>query len=174
MVSPFPGLRAYAPVKTPLFSLSPTFRDTTSRDATSRLYAPTSCLRSAVVTRSTMGCSGASTRYVAPYSVSGRVVNTAIFWPPGTSKTSSAPSERPIQFAWGVRVEGDQSSVARWSSRRSAYPVILKNHWSSERCSTGVSQRSHLPAITCSLARTVLSLGHQLTDARFRYARPAL
>ena len=42
------------------------------------------------------------------------------------------------------------------------------------RCSTTESHRSHKPSITCSFARTVLQLGHQLTAARLRSARPAL
>ena len=38
-------------------------------------YRATSSLCDAIVTSSTSGCSGASTMYVAPNSVSGRVVN---------------------------------------------------------------------------------------------------
>ena len=36
-----------------------------------------------------------------------------------------------------------------------------------ERCGTTVEQRSQWPLMTCSLARTVLSNGHQLTAAAF-------
>ena len=49
------------------------------------------------------------------------------------------------------------------SSSRSAYSVILKYHWVSTRRMTSVPQRSHFPAMTCSLASTVWSSGHQLT-----------
>src|SRR5690606_21692411 len=46
------------------------------------------------------GCSGASTMYVAPKSVSGRVVKTRMRSSglPATAKSTSAPSDRPIQF----------------------------------------------------------------------------
>jgi hypothetical protein len=60
--------------------------------------------------------------------VSGRVVYTGIRAPDGVSKTSSAPSERPIQFACIIRVDSDQSNVFRFSSKRSANFVIVKNH----------------------------------------------
>jgi hypothetical protein len=107
--------------------------------------------------------------YVAPKSVSGRVVKTVIRWPPGVANTSSAPSDRPIQFVWRRRVEADQSSVSRLARSRSAYCVIRKNHCSSTRCSTFTSGwRSQKPLMTCSLASTVLQAGHQFTAPRLR------
>src|SRR5215813_1137868 len=118
---------------------------------------------------------------VAPKSVSGRVVKTVIergdeatgddatglLSPVATGNAISAPSERPSQFRCAVRVVSDQSIVSRFLSSRSAYSVIRKNHCSRKRCSTTAPQRSQRPFSTCSLASTVLSLGHQLTAARF-------
>ena len=103
---------------------------------------------------------------MAPYSVSGRVVNTVT----GSSRPSivnctSAPSLRPIQLRC-ISSTGSghlPSSAAMSSSSRSAYSVILKYHWVRTRRTTSEPQRSHLPAITCSLASTVWSTGHQLT-----------
>ena len=60
------------------------------------------------------------------------------------------------------------------ASRRPAYSVMRKNHCSRTRCSTLAPHRSHSPAMTCSLASTVLSIGHQLTAAAFLYASPRL
>ncbi len=140
---------------------------------------------------------------LAPNTVSGRVVNTSMAASsapaappcsraaPGpaapapdatsarvgggevTGKRSRAPSERPIQFRWAVLVVSDQSIQSRSSRSRPAYSVILKNHWLRNRVPTGVPQRSHAPAITCSLASTVLQEGHQLTGASFFSASPA-
>ena len=110
---------------------------------------------------------------VAPKMVSARVVNTRIASPPAWSaigKSISAPSDRPSQLRWAVTVVSDQSILvlsSRSLSSRSAYSVIRKNHCSSVRCSTTVSQRSQRPLMTCSLASTVLSYGHQLTAAAF-------
>ena len=47
---------------------------------------------------SSSGCSGERTMYVAPNSVSGRVVNTVISSPNVEPKRTSAPVERPIQL----------------------------------------------------------------------------
>ncbi len=72
---------------------------------------------------------------VAPKSVSGRVVNTSIISPPAVTERGSAglgsaspasmtgnrrvaPSLRPIQFCWALRVLSDQSMCSRLSSRR--------------------------------------------------------
>ncbi len=60
---------------------------------------------------------------VAPNTVSGRVVNTRMASPPSTAKSSSAPSERPIQFRCAVVVVSDQSIFvrsSRFASSRSA------------------------------------------------------
>ena len=72
------------------------------------------------------------------------------------------------------KVAVDQSMWSRFFRSRSAYSVILKNHWRMCRCSTGVTHRSHSPAITCSLASTVMQEGHQLTGASFCTASPRL
>ncbi|CSA89409.1 Uncharacterised protein [Vibrio cholerae] len=50
--------------------------------------------------------------------------------------------------------------------------MILINHCGISFCSTGVSQRQQQPSSTCSLARTVWSFGHQLTDEVFLYTKP--
>ena len=103
------GFVAKKPVKTPVFSSAPA-RSSPRFAADFRTYARNSSAfgeRSA--SRSTRGCSGASTKNVAPKSVSGRVVKT------GTSMSSSsirnrisAPSERPIQLRWIVFVRSGQ------------------------------------------------------------------
>ena len=84
---------------------------------------------------STSGCSGASTMYVAPKSVSGRVVNTvmtASSWP-STVKSTSAPSLRPIQLRCMRLIESVQSSWSRSASSRSAYAVMRNIHCFSGR-----------------------------------------
>ena len=118
-----PGFRAWPPVNTPVFSRSPTLRDTRSRDATAVRYATTSARCSAVTNWSTSGCSGASTMKVAPNSVSGRVVKTRIGSPAVAANSISAPSLRPIQLRCAVAVVSDQSifdGSSRWASSRSA------------------------------------------------------
>jgi hypothetical protein len=65
---------ANAPVKTPLLSRSPTFRETRSFAAVAARYASTASRWPLVVIRSSSGCSGATTMKVAPKIVSGRVV----------------------------------------------------------------------------------------------------
>ena len=103
--------------------------------------------------------------YVAPYSVSGRVVNTRISRPATGAalwKTTSAPSLRPIQLRCMATVEAGQSSSSRSASRRSAYLVMRSSHWRRSLRTTGLPQRSHRPWLTSSLARPVLSTGHQL------------
>ena len=84
---------------------------------------------------------------------------------PSTANWTSAPVDRPIQFRCMVSTRSGQlpSSAASSASSRSAYSVILKYHWVSTRRTTSVPQRSHRPLMTCSLASTVWSLGHQLT-----------
>ena len=150
-------------MKTP--SLSFVCRSSTERVPALSTYARTSSFASF----STSGCSGASTKNVAPNSVSGRVVKTGMSMSSSSSrKSTSAPSERPIQLRWIVFVFSGQSIRARSSSSWSAYAVIRKNHCTMFRAMTGVPQRSHLPSITYSLATTVWSFGHQLTGASLR------
>ena len=106
------------------------------------------------------------TKNVAPYSVSGRVVNTVTGSSrPSMTNLTSAPSLRPIQLRCISRIGSGQlpSSPAMSASSRSAYSVILKYHWVSRRRTTSAPHRSHRPAMTCSLASTVWSTGHQLT-----------
>ena len=66
--------------------------------------------------------SGASTMKVAPHNVSGRVVKTSMLsLRPSIVKTTSAPSERPIQFRWIVLMWSDQPcSCSNPSSSRCA------------------------------------------------------
>src|SRR5262245_27066947 len=82
-----------------------------------------------------------------------------------TAKRIVAPSLLPIQFAWVFFVDCDQSIQDRLDSSRSTYRATRKNHSDSKRCGTGVLHRSHAPAITCWLARTVWRQGHQLNGA---------
>ena len=76
-----------------------------------RAYARTSSAWSVPsISRSTSGLSGASTKYVAPNSVSGRVVKTGMSRSSAsTRKSTSAPSERPIQSLWIFFVRSGQS-----------------------------------------------------------------
>ena len=127
-------------MNTPVFSFD-VFRVTTSCLPARSTYACTAWRCSSLASWSTTGCSGASTRYVAPNTVSGRVVNTRIST--GVAETSpdipaltvalpayaitsctgkaiSAPSDFPIQFRCAVRVLSDQSSRSRFDSRRPA------------------------------------------------------
>jgi hypothetical protein len=96
-------------------------------------YASTAARCSLVVMRATIGCSGATTMYVAPNSVSGRVVNTvSVASGPSTSaslKSASAPSERPIQWRCMSSTLADHSSSSRSVSSRSAYAVMRSIHW---------------------------------------------
>ena len=67
---------------------------------------------------STSGCSGASTKKVAPKTVSGRVVKTGTSMSSSSIRnSSSAPSERPIQLRWIVFVRSGQS-ISSWSSQQ--------------------------------------------------------
>ena len=71
--------------------------------------------------RATSSCSGASTKNVAPKSVSGRVVKTVTSSPHSSIRKSiSAPSERPIQLRWRALIDSGQSTVSRSSSSASA------------------------------------------------------
>ena len=67
--------------------------------------------------RSTSGCSGASTKKVAPKSVSGLVVKTGIVSPSSSSSNStSAPSDRPIQWRWAATTRSGHRSAEKSSS----------------------------------------------------------
>ena len=67
--------------------------------------------------RSTSGCSGASTKNVAPKSVSGRVVKTGIVSPSSSSSNStSAPLDRPIQCRWAATTRSGHRSAEKSSS----------------------------------------------------------
>src|SRR4051812_25017661 len=91
-----------------------------------------------------------------------------------TSKSTYAPSLRPIQLRCMVRTfSGQPSSCSSPALSSSAYLVVRKNHCSSSRCSTGVvSWRQQHPPTTCSFASTVAHSGHQFTSAFLRYASP--
>ena len=103
--SPLTGLIAWAPSATPVLARSVDRRSISVCAARlgrrRRRRPPVDPGGSA---SGTSGCSGARTMKVAPNSVSGRVVNTRIRSPPGwcssgaTSKSISAPSDRPIQL----------------------------------------------------------------------------
>src|SRR5450830_2123645 len=99
--------------------------------------------------------------YVAPNSVSGRVVKTvSASSRPCSPKSTSAPSLRPIQLVCMSLICSGQSIVPRSSSRRCAYSVMRRYHCSRFFLVTSLPQRQHLPCSTCSLARMVLQLGH--------------
>ena len=81
-------------------------RATSARKAATRARSSASA-----ITWSTSGCSGASTAYVMPNTVSGRVVNTRIFSSerPATGRSNSAPSLLPIQLRCIVLTRSGQS-----------------------------------------------------------------
>ena len=175
MRSPFTGLTTSRPSGTPVFWRSSSARSSAVARADSLTYSRTACSCSVPsARRSTIGCSGARTKKVAPKSVSGRVVKTGKSISSSSQrKITSAPSERPIQFRCIVTTfSGHDSSRSKSSRSCCAYSVIRKNHCSSLRCSTSVPQRSQCPSITCSLASTVWSFGHHCTGASWRWARP--
>ena len=89
---------------------------------------------------------------------------------PSTGKVTWAPSDRPIQLRCALMTRSGQVGArsSRSSSSSWAYSVILKYHWVSSRLVTSLPQRSHRPSITCSLASTVWSNGHQLTGLFLR------
>ncbi len=99
-------------MKTPVFSSS-VARSSPRLAAVRRAYS----LTSSVPNSSTNGCSGATTKNVAPYSVSGRVVKTSMSRSSSsTRKMISAPSLRPIQLRWIVIVRSGQSAPSKRSS----------------------------------------------------------
>ncbi len=119
----------------------------------------------------TSSCSGASTMYVAPNRVSGRVVKTVILADP-IGKSTCAPWERPIQLRCISLTGSGQSSVSRSSTRRSPYWVMRIIHCFRLRLKTGKLPRSERPSgVTSSLDSTVPRPGHQLTGASLMYAR---
>ena len=107
---------AKKPVKMPVFSSADarsSTRFTNAFEAYSRSSAP---LGERSTIWSTSGCSGASTKNVAPKTVSGRVVKTGTSMSSSSIRnSSSAPSERPIQLRWIVFVRSGQS-ISLWSS----------------------------------------------------------
>jgi hypothetical protein len=110
--------------------------------------------------------------YVAPKSVSGRVVKTRRLWSvPSIAKSISAPSLRPIHSRCMALVDAGHSSPSNWSSSLSAYDVIRNAHWLRGLRTTGCPPLSLRPSITSSLASTVPSFGHQFTVVSLRYAR---
>ncbi len=156
-------------MKTPVLTVS-VARSSVGRAPACRAYSRASSLACC----STNGCSGATTKKVAPKSVSGRVVNTGRSRSSSsTRKRISAPSLRPIQLRWIAFVRSGHSppSGSSNSSSSSAYAVIRKNHCVMFRASIGVPQRSQRPSVTYASATTVWSFGHQLTGASLRYAR---
>ncbi len=133
----------------------------------SRQYVSTVGRCASVTIRETSGCSGASTMYVAPKRVSGRVVKTAIVSPsarpPATSNSTSAPSDLPIQLRCCSLMDSGQSRESRSLSSRSAYAVILSIHCGRGRRTQGWFPRSERPSITSSFARTVPISSHHQT-----------
>jgi len=164
----------------PDFVLARSVRSRSDFFAASITYFSTASFCAAVVSSFTIGCSGAMTMYVAPKSVSGRVVYTVSFVLVGLPSLSaignctSPPVLRPIQFFCMSFTLSGQSSSSRSLKRRSAYAVIFKIHWRIVLWVTVAPQRSHFPSFTSSLARPVLHDGHQLIGVSASYASPFL
>ncbi len=168
------GLRTYAPVKTPVFSFAKSVRSRSFFFAARCTYACTAARCACVVSAVTASCSGASTRYVTPKSVSARVVYTRIVCGSlsctehagaSTGKSISAPQLFPIQLRCICLTDSGQSSSSKSERRRSAYAVIRTIHWRTPRRVTSAPQRSQHASLTSSFARPVLQLGHQLMGA---------
>ena len=129
-------------------------------DATLR-YSSIVFFCSAVVMISTSGCSGASTRYVAPNIVSGLVVNTFTACASSTLKDISAPSDLPIQCFCISFVEAGHSTNSKSFKSLSAYFVMRIIHCRMGLRSTVYPLSFH--SSTSSLARTVPNSSHQFT-----------
>ena len=84
---------------------------------------------------------------------------------PSTRNTTSAPSERPIQFRCISFSESLHSMPSRSSSNRCAKAVMRSIHWRIGLRSTGKPPTSLTPSLTSSFASTVPSSGHQFTGA---------
>ena len=124
------------------------------------------------------GWSGAMPAKLAPISVSGRVVKTSSRSNPAgaplVSKPNCSPRLLPIQLRCMVRTFSGQWPRRSMAARRSsAMSVILKNHCTSSRRSTGAPERQPRPSTTCSFASTVMSTGSQFTCALLRVTSPA-
>ena len=78
-------------------------------------------------------------------------------------KSTSVPSDRPIQFFCWIFTRSMKSRSSRSSMSRSAYLVMASIHWLFSLRMTSPPQRSQTPSTTSSLARTILQLVHQLT-----------
>ena len=121
--SPLTGLTTLRPSGTLVPSRPSLRRCLADSRATCLTYSRTSALVGGRATsRSSSGCSGASTKKVAPKSVSGRVVKTGKSRSSSSQrKVTSAPSERPIQLRCIVTTcSGQDSSRSKSASSRSA------------------------------------------------------
>ena len=126
------GLTTDEPVKAPrlarLAEPDSDIRSMSVEAAARARSAATSSACSGVVSSSTSGCSGATTAYVMPNEVSGRVVKTrrASRSPPSdpsrpsTTRSNSAPSDRPIQLRCMVLTRSGHSSSSSPASSSSA------------------------------------------------------
>src|SRR3989344_219020 len=150
------GFIAYKPENTPVFpcpSEASCEGGLPRRRRTSVAYFLTSLEASHPVAAHSSASSGETARYVAPKSVSGRVVNTSreVNFPrklnsPINSNLILAPSDFPIQFLCAIFTRSDQSIFSKFARSFSAYFVIRKNHCSKSFFSISVSHRSHTPA----------------------------
>ncbi len=99
MSSPVNGLTAFFPVSTPSFSVSPISRFMRISTTVFATQSPSLAASGPAMSSGTTGCSGETTRKVAPKIVSRRVVKTSIdLEDPASGKRTWAPVLRPIQF----------------------------------------------------------------------------
>ena len=128
--SPVNGCVAYVPKKTPLFVFCNSVRSKSDLFAASLTYFCTTSLFSSVVNWSNIGCSGATTKYVAPYKVSGLVVYTSKNEESSseTGNFNCAPSLLPIQLRCISLMDSGQSKSSKSSNNRSANFVIFSIH----------------------------------------------
>jgi hypothetical protein len=120
---PVKGLTARALRRIPRFGRSAAMRSISDSRLTSCLKAMIRARsRSSVASVSTSGCSGASTAYVMPNDVSGRVVKivTNRSVRPAIGRSNSAPSLFPIQFLCMVNTRSGQPGNLSHQARSSS------------------------------------------------------
>src|SRR5215213_9977672 len=127
MRCPFTGLAAYPPVQTPVWASSGAPWPRGGPAAAAARYLATaspgvaasavhagdeSAGHAAGLSASPAGCSGATTRKVAPKTVSGRVVKTSRT-PASDGKLMVAPTDRPIQLRCWSLIDSGQFNDSR-------------------------------------------------------------
>ena len=172
--SPFRGLTAWRPRKTPFFSFSMLIRSNSDmRTHSSRSSRQSASHSVPAHSSSHRGCSGERVTNVTPKMVSGLVVNVPMLASePTTGKSMCVPWERPIQLRCIALTFSGKEMLSSSSSSSSEYSVMCRNHCIMSLCTTSRPQRQQRLFLTCSLASTVSQSTHQLTGAILCSTRP--